>query len=63
MVKISIPTLPTNVPLSLVTSITSLESAVPILESFLSAGRTTVLTGAGVSVASGIRAYRGPTGR
>jgi hypothetical protein len=26
-------------------------------------GRTTVLTGAGVSVDSGIRAYRGPDGR
>ena len=30
---------------------------------FLQAGKTTVITGAGVSVDSGIRAYRGPDGR
>ncbi|PVF93922.1 DHS-like NAD/FAD-binding domain-containing protein [Serendipita vermifera] len=41
----------------------SLPEALQILESFLTAGPTTVLTGAGVSVDSGIRAYRGQDGR
>ena len=37
--------------------------AVHRLAEFLAKGNVTVITGAGVSVDSGIRAYRGPDGR
>ena len=37
--------------------------AVHRLADFLAKGNVTVITGAGVSVDSGIRAYRGPDGR
>jgi hypothetical protein len=38
-------------------------AAVERIADFLSPGKVTLLTGAGVSVASGIRAYRGKDGR
>ena len=67
MVRISIPTLP-----PLAAAVThhhhyhpvSVSAAVDQLCSFLARpGRTALLTGAGVSVDSGIRAYRGEDGR
>ena len=44
-------------------SIQSLAEATEILTDFIKSGNITVLTGAGVSVDSGIRAYRGEDGR
>ncbi|KAH6915948.1 DHS-like NAD/FAD-binding domain-containing protein [Coprinopsis sp. MPI-PUGE-AT-0042] len=41
----------------------SREEAITKLSDFVKSGNLTVLTGAGVSVDSGIRAYRGPDGR
>lgn len=38
-------------------------AAVERIAEFLAPGKVTLLTGAGVSVASGIRAYRGKDGR
>jgi NAD-dependent SIR2 family protein deacetylase len=62
MVRISIPTLPLST--SVIPSIpVSFSEALSILQQFLSDGPVTVLTGAGVSVDSGIRAYRGNDGR
>ncbi|KAI9454436.1 DHS-like NAD/FAD-binding domain-containing protein [Russula earlei] len=43
--------------------IVSPSEAVQRISSFLSSGRTAVLTGAGVSVDSGVKAYRGKDGR
>lgn len=61
MVRISIPSLPI-MPILASTPV-SLPEAISVLQQFLSAGPVTVLTGAGVSVDSGIRAYRGKDGR
>ena len=65
MVRISIPTLPPGpiVPPSAF-SLLPVREAAAHLASFLEAGKgkTVVLTGAGVSVDSGIRAYRGKDG-
>ena len=44
-------------------SIQSLAEATQILVDFIKSGNIAVLTGAGVSVDSGIRAYRGEDGR
>jgi NAD+-dependent protein deacetylase sirtuin 4 len=44
-------------------SIQCLAEATEILADFIKSGNITVLTGAGVSVDSGIRAYRGEDGR
>ena len=44
-------------------SIQSLAEATEILADFIKSGNIAVLTGAGVSVDSGIRAYRGDDGR
>jgi NAD-dependent deacetylase sirtuin 4 len=63
MVRISIPTLPIRASTIAGAPPVSIAEAVQILESFLMAGPTTVLTGAGISVDSGIRAYRGQDGR
>jgi NAD+-dependent protein deacetylase sirtuin 4 len=41
----------------------SKDEAVARLSDFVNSGNLTVVTGAGVSVDSGIRAYRGPDGR
>lgn len=41
----------------------SRQEAIQKLGEFIKSGNLTVLTGAGVSVDSGIRAYRGPDGR
>ncbi|WWC91974.1 uncharacterized protein L201_006927 [Kwoniella dendrophila CBS 6074] len=65
MVRISIPTLP-KVPLVPPSGISllPLPEAASYLSNFLEKGKgkTTILTGAGVSVDSGIRAYRGEKG-
>lgn len=65
MVRISIPTLPNTPPLppSALTRL-SLKDAAAHLSTFLTngKGKTVILSGAGVSVDSGIRAYRGPEG-
>ncbi|KAL7424514.1 hypothetical protein Q5752_000198 [Cryptotrichosporon argae] len=65
MVRISIPTLPASprAPPSVLTAL-PLPAASAHVAAFLAAGagRTLVLTGAGVSVDSGIRAYRGKEG-
>lgn len=58
--RVSIPTIPhTAKPIPNVT----LPEAIKRLTDFLRGGATTVLTGAGVSVDSGIKAYRGQDGR
>lgn len=44
------------------TNLVSLESAVERVAAFIRPGNLAVLTGAGVSVDSGIRAYRGHNG-
>ena len=62
MVRISIPTLPHHHPVS--SAATPKAAAIEQLCSFLARpGRAALLTGAGVSVDSGIRAYRGEDGR
>jgi hypothetical protein len=63
MVKISIPTLPKLMNNLASLPLVSIPEAAEILELFLRKRSTTVLTGAGVSVDSGIRAYRGKDGR
>ena len=63
MVRISIPTLPIMISNATTRLAMSAAESYKLLEDFLSAGPATVLTGAGVSVESGIRAYRGKDGR
>jgi NAD-dependent SIR2 family protein deacetylase len=60
--RISIPTVKLD---TLARSIPplSLEAAIERLAGFLQPGKAAVLTGAGMSVDSGIRAYRGEFGR
>lgn len=60
--RISIPTITLD-PLAKVLPILPREAAIERLAAFLEPGDVTVLTGAGVSVDSGIRAYRGRNGR
>ncbi|EGN96840.1 hypothetical protein SERLA73DRAFT_58639 [Serpula lacrymans var. lacrymans S7.3] len=60
--RISIPTIPHMVSASNA-QIISPAAAVERIANFLAPGNVTVLTGAGVSVDSGIRAYRGKDGR
>lgn len=62
MVRVSIPTLPISA-VAAPATILSAAAATERVVSFLAPGNTVVLTGAGVSVASGIRAYRGADGR
>ena len=64
MVRISVPTIPKAIftPGTVSSSILPAVAAERIAE-FLSHGSVTLLTGAGVSVDSGIRAYRGKDGR
>lgn len=61
--RVSVP----NIPVSLLNAVkypqVSLDAAINKIAEFLSPGNATVLTGAGVSVDSGIRAYRGHNGR
>ena len=62
--RVSIPTIPA----ALLRSNTSAKTISPAaaterIAEFLASGNVTVLTGAGVSVDSGIRAYRGTKGR
>jgi NAD+-dependent protein deacetylase sirtuin 4 len=62
--RVSVP----NIPQSLLSSSQllpsiSVQEATERVANFLAAGNVTVLTGAGVSVDSGIRAYRGKDGR
>ncbi|THH09963.1 hypothetical protein EW145_g1662 [Phellinidium pouzarii] len=62
--RISVPTIPQSFPASASTvPPPSKASAVERIASFLAPGNVTVLSGAGVSVDSGIRAYRGKDGR
>ncbi|KAH8115631.1 DHS-like NAD/FAD-binding domain-containing protein [Phellopilus nigrolimitatus] len=62
--RISVPTIPTSLlaPTATAPPISKTE-AVERISAFLSPGNAAVLTGAGVSVDSGIRAYRGANGR
>lgn len=60
--RISVPTIPQAV-LSAVTPNISPAFAIERIANFLKLGNTTLITGAGVSVDSGIRAYRGQDGR
>jgi NAD-dependent deacetylase sirtuin 4 len=65
MVRISIPTLPVRlVPFVNPLSTLTVQTAAAKVASFLQQGRgrTLVITGAGISVDSGIRAYRGDDG-
>ena len=62
--RISIPTLPPELlRVELLTRSIDAKSAIQRLSAFIASGNVTVLTGAGVSVDSGIRAYRGKDGR
>ena len=62
--RISIPTIPDSVLSSVLSTPVILpEEAAQRIASFLSSGNVALLTGAGVSVDSGIRAYRGKDGR
>lgn len=62
--RISIPTIP-HVLLNATNAseTVSTTSAIERIATFLAPGKVAVLTGAGVSVDSGIRAYRGKDGR
>lgn len=59
--RVSIPTIP-HAAKPTIPNVT-LPEAIKRLAHFLGRGTTTVLTGAGVSVDSGIKAYRGHDGR
>jgi NAD-dependent deacetylase sirtuin 4 len=59
--RISIPTIPYAAKPTIPN--VTLPEAIKRLTDFLRSGATTVLTGAGVSVDSGIKAYRGHDGR
>ena len=61
--RVSVPTLPTILSSSTTTARISTQEAVARIAAFLAPGNATVITGAGVSVDSGIRAYRGKDGR
>ena len=62
--RVSVPDIPKALTSSaqLFKSVTTQE-AIERVSNFLAPGNVTVLTGAGVSVDSGIRAYRGKDGR
>ena len=62
--RISVPTIPTSLISNASSSKTiSLSAAVARIAEFLAPGNVAVISGAGVSVDSGIRAYRGAKGR
>ncbi|OAX39619.1 DHS-like NAD/FAD-binding domain-containing protein [Rhizopogon vinicolor AM-OR11-026] len=62
--RVSVPTIPHTITTSGIPRRTiSPAAAVERIADFLAPGNVTLLTGAGVSVASGIRAYRGKDGR
>ncbi|KAF7975453.1 hypothetical protein HWV62_7766 [Athelia sp. TMB] len=62
--RISVPTIPLAVLSNAsTTKVITPTEAINRIAAFLGAGNVTVLTGAGVSVDSGIRAYRGEDGR
>jgi len=63
MVKLSVPGIPKALPTLNQAPPIPLATAVERISEFLSPGNALVLTGAGVSVDSGIRAYRGHDGR
>lgn len=63
MVRISVPGLPQSLLATPPGPIIPVAAAVERIVTFLSGGNTTLLTGAGISVDSGIRAYRGKDGR
>ena len=62
--RISVPTIPTAI-LSSATSAAAVSPAAAVerISAFLAPGNVATITGAGVSVDSGIRAYRGAKGR
>ena len=62
--RVSVPHIPQSV-LALNSTVTrvSTAEAVDRVSSFLAPGNVTLITGAGVSVDSGIRSYRGADGR
>ncbi|KIY51845.1 DHS-like NAD/FAD-binding domain-containing protein [Fistulina hepatica ATCC 64428] len=62
--RISVPNIPKSVLLAKSTAVKLLPAeAIDRVATFLAPGNTAVLTGAGISVDSGIRAYRGKDGR
>ena len=63
--RVSVPTIPTSAFRTASAATASVLPAVAAeqVASFLSKGKAAVITGAGVSVDSGIRAYRGTSGR
>jgi hypothetical protein len=61
--RVSVPNIPIGLLYAAKPSPVSLDHAVAKVVAFLSSGNITALTGAGVSVDSGIRAYRGNDGR
>ncbi|CAE6535753.1 unnamed protein product [Rhizoctonia solani] len=61
--KIKIPTIPEDLLSRRLTPAIDALVASERVATFLNGGNTLVVTGAGVSVESGIRAYRGPSGR
>ena len=65
MVKVSVPHIPKAILEAAATyscNVVSLESATQRIAAFVRLGNLAVITGAGVSVDSGIRAYRGENG-
>ena len=63
--RVSVPTIPDAVLRSANSQSRRISPALAVerISAFLSNGKTAVITGAGVSVDSGIRAYRGEHGR
>lgn len=61
--RVSVPTIPQSLLANHLAKQISAAEAIERVSSFLSAGNVTLVTGAGVSVDSGVRAYRGHNGR
>ncbi|KAJ4475043.1 DHS-like NAD/FAD-binding domain-containing protein [Lentinula aciculospora] len=61
--RVSVPNIPQSLLSTKLTSQVSLSEAIERITAFLAPGNVTLITGAGVSVDSGIRAYRGRDGR
>lgn len=60
--RLSVPTIPAALSTALPTAPISKAAAVERIATFLAPGNVATITGAGVSVDSGIRAYRGAKG-
>lgn len=61
--RVSVPTIPQSLLANPLAKQISATEAIERVSTFLSPGNVTLITGAGVSVDSGVRAYRGHNGR